>query len=300
MSRRLGRRLEAVLVRALLALLRALGPVRASNLGGAVARTIGPWLPVSRVAERNLRHAMPERGADERRRIIRSVWDNLGRTAAELPHLPALGPAAADGPGWEAEGLDILRERKAAGGPMILFSGHLGFWEMMPPLLARNAMPMASFYRAAANTEVDALINALRREAAGTDVPLFGKGAQGARAAMQYLGKGGWVGMLVDQKMNEGIEARLFGRPAMTATAAAAFALRFHCPLLPGHVVRVGPARWRLIVEPPLPVPAEGDPHARIAALTQAMNDCLERWIRERPEQWLWLHRRFPQEVYRT
>ena len=105
--------------------------------------------------------------------------------------------------------------------------------------------------------------------------------------------------MLVDQKMNEGIEARLFGRPAMTATAAAVFALRLRCPLLPVHAVRTGPARFRLVVEPPLPFPATGTPHADIAALTQAMNDCLERWVRAWPEGWLWLHRRFPQDVYR-
>lgn len=298
MSRRLLQWLEAVVVRGLLTLLRALGPVRASNLGGAVARVLGPWLPVSRIAERNLRHALPELDRKARRRIIRGVWDNLGRTAAELPHLAALGPAVGDGPGWEIDGLDILRQQKAAGGPMILLSGHLGCWEVMPPLLARNGMPIASFYRAAGNPRIDALITALRQQASGAPLPLFGKGAHGARAAMEYLAEGGWVGMLIDQKMNEGIEARLFGRPAMTATAAAAFALRFRCPLLPGRVVRLGPARWRLVVEPPLPLPAEGDTHARIALLVQAMNDCLERWIREQPEQWLWLHRRFPQEVY--
>ena len=106
--------------------------------------------------------------------------------------------------------------------------------------------------------------------------------------------------MLVDQKMNEGIEARLFGHPAMTATSAAAFALRFRCLLVPVHVGahRSGPLprrAWR----PPLPLPDSGDQHADIAALTQAMNDCLERWIRAWPEGWLWLHRRFPLEVYR-
>jgi KDO2-lipid IV(A) lauroyltransferase len=85
----------------------------------------------------------------------------------------------------------------------------------------------------------------------------------------------------------------------MTATSAAALALRFRCPLLPGRALRIGPARFRLVVEPPLPLPASGNVRADIASLTQAMNDCLERWIREWPEGWLWLHRRFPLEVYR-
>ena len=60
----------------------ALGPVAASNLGGRVARTIGPWLPVSRIAEVNLRRAFPELDAQARRRLLLGVWENLGRTAA--------------------------------------------------------------------------------------------------------------------------------------------------------------------------------------------------------------------------
>lgn len=302
MTRRLLRpmklRAEALLARAALALLRALGPARASNLGGAVARSIGPMLPVSRVADINLRHAMPELDAAARRRVIRGVWDNLGRTAAELPHVAVLGPAA-EGPGWVLEGVETLRACRDASGPVILFSAHLGCWESLPRAAAVEGMPIASFYRAAGNPEVDALIIAARRQAVGADMPFFAKGGKGARAAVAYLARGGRIGMLVDQKMNEGVEARLFGRPAMTTTSAAAFALRFRCRLVPAHVVRTGPARFRIVVEPPLPFPGTGDHHADILALTQAMNDCLEGWVRAWPEGWLWLHRRFPLAVYR-
>jgi KDO2-lipid IV(A) lauroyltransferase len=290
-------RAEALVARAALVLLRRLGPVRGSNLACAVARTIGPLLPVSRVADINLRHAMPELDAAARRRVIRGVWENLGRTVAELPHVATLGPTA-QGPGWEVEGGEILHRCRDAGGTMILFSGHIGCWELLPALLGQNGMPMASFYRAAGNPEVDALINAMRRDAVGTDVPFFNKSAKGAREAMLYLAQGGRVGMLVDQKMNEGIEARLFGQPVMTTTSPAAFALRFQCPMVPGHTIRIGPCRFRIVVEPPLPLPDSGDHHADILALTQTMNDCLERWIRAWPEGWLWLHRRFPMEVY--
>jgi len=291
-------RAEALAARCGLALLRRLGPVRASNLGGAVARAIGPLLPVSRIADINLRHAMPELDAPARRRVIRGVWENLGRTVGELPHVGALGHAA-QGPGWELEGSDILRACRDGGGAIILFSGHIGCWELLPRAAAVEGMPMASFYRAATNPEVDALINAMRREVAGTDMPFFNKSVRGAREAMLYLARGGRVGMLIDQKMNEGIETRLFGQPVMTTTSAAAFALRFKCPMLPGHTIRTGPARFRIVVEPPLKLPDSGDYHADVAALTQAMNDCLERWIREWPEGWLWLHRRYPLEIYR-
>ena len=296
--RRFRYRAEALFVAGALALLRRLGPVRASNLGGAVARTIGPLLPVSGVADINLRYAMPELDAAARRKVIRGVWENLGRTVGELPHLAHLGPAA-EGPGWEVAGEDVVRACREKSGPVIMFSAHIGCWEVMPRAMGQGGVPTATFYRAAANPEIDALIKDMRQAAVGADVPLFTKGGRGAREAMQYLAGGGRVGILIDQKMNEGIEARLFGRPAMTAASAAAFALRYRCPPVSGYAMRIGPARFRIVMQPGLPLPYTGNHQADIAALTQAMNDRLESWIRDWPEGWLWLHRRFPLEVYR-
>jgi len=288
-------RIEAAAVRAALRVLRALGPVRASNLGGAVTRGIGPLLPVSRVADANLRAALPELDAAARRRIVRGVWDNLGRTMGELPHLADLRPTAS-GPGWELVGADALQPLLAQPGPAILFSGHIGNWEMLPIAAAAAGVPFHSMYRIIENREIDALLLDLRRRAMRYDVQMFAKGPNGAKQAMKHLMAGGRLGMLMDQKMNDGIEARFFGRPAMTASALAVLALRLRCPVIPGWVQRLGPARFRVTCEAPLALPDTGDRTADIAALTQAMNDTLERWIRQRPEGWLWLHRRWPRD----
>jgi KDO2-lipid IV(A) lauroyltransferase len=290
---------EAALVRALFGMLRALPPASASTLAGLVARAIGPWLPVSRVADANLRAAMPALGVAARREVVRGVWENLGRTMGELPHLGALRETAS-GPGFEVQGGEHLRALADAGGPAMMASAHIGNWEMLPVICAAYGVRAASFYRAAANPLVDAAIMALRRRAmdqTGGAVPMFAKGASGGRAAAAHLARGGYLGLLMDQKLNDGIEARLFGLPAMTAPAAAAFALHFRCPLLTGHVERLGPARLRLVVGPPLPVPETGSRRGDILALTQSMNDEFERWIRARPESWLWLHRRWPTDV---
>ncbi len=286
-------RAEAALLRAAFGVLRALGPVGASNLAGGIARLAGPLLPVSRVADANLRAALPELDARARRRVIRGVWDSLGRTTGELAHLDALGETA-DGPGWEVSGAEILREAREAGGPVLFVSGHIGNWEVLPAMVARYGLPFASLYRASANRAVDAAIIGMRRRAIGCDVPMFPKGAAGARAAVRHLARGGHLGMLMDQKMNDGIEARFFGREAMTAPAPATLALRFGCRVIPGHVQRLGPARFRVVVEPPLPLPSSGVRQADVLALTQSINDVIERWVRERPESWLWLHRRWP------
>lgn len=284
-------RAEALLLRAALAGLGRLSPRRSARLVGVVLAAVGPLLPVSRVATANLRLARPMLDDAARRRIVRDVWRHLGQTMGELPHLHRL-PIAVEGAG-------LLRDLAAEGGPAILFSGHVGNWEMLPVACARQGVLFAPAYRAIANPHVDRLVAALRARAIGRAVPMFPKGSAGARGALRHLAGGGFLGLLMDQKLNEGIEVPFFGHGAMTAPALASLALRFRCPVVPGHVERLGPGELRLVVEPPLPLPDTGDRQADIATLTRAVNARLERWIADRPADWLWLHRRWPKTLYR-
>ncbi len=292
--------LEAALVAALLRGVASLPPAAASNLAGHVARTIGPHLPVSRIARANLAAALPELDAAAREHVVRDVWEQLGRTMGELPHVGRLQRDTPQGPGWELSGQDILADMIASGTGAILFSGHIGNWEMLPPAAAQCGAPVGILYRAAQNKLVDEAINRLRAQAAGQAPKMFAKGAPGARQAVAHLRAGGYLAMLVDQKLNEGIETPFFGLPAMTPPAAATFALHFGCPLIPAICRRIGPARLRLELEPPLPHPVSGSKAEKVAMLTGQVNDTLERWIRADPGAWLWLHRRWPKHVVAT
>jgi KDO2-lipid IV(A) lauroyltransferase len=294
---KLVHRIEGAAAQAAGWLLRRAGPVRASNLGGAVARQIGPMLPVSAVAHRNLTLAMPELDEASRRRIVRGIWDNLGRTAAEFPHVGHLEETPA-GPGWEVVGSEHIEALAARGGPALLFTGHISNWEVLPLATARKGVNFATLYRPADNPVIDAMILRMRRASPGANENLFPKGSHGARQTLLHLRQGGFVGLLQDQKMNDGIEVQFFGRPAMTASALAALAVKIRCPVLPTYAQRIGPARFRVTYEPPVPVPDTGDRNADVAALTQTVNDRLEAWIRAAPESWLWLHRRWPKENY--
>ena len=294
---KLAYRIEGAAARIALALLRALGPVRASNVCGGVARAVGPLLPVSRVADANLRMVLPELDGPARRRVVKGVWENLGRTAGEFAHVGQLEENGS-GPGWEVVGAEHIEALAARGGPAILFTGHIGNWEVLPLATARKGVQFATLYRPADNPLIDQIILELRRASEGANEKLFPKGAQGARQTLLHLRQGGYVGLLQDQKMNDGIEVRFFGRPAMTASALAALALRLGCPVLPTYAQRIAPARFLVTYERPVPLPQTGDRAADVAALTQAVNDRLEAWIRARPESWLWLHRRWPKEAY--
>ena len=217
------------------------------------------------------------------------MWDNLGRVTAEYPRLRKIRVFEPGGR-VETHGFEHIDQAVAAGRRMIIFSGHLANWEIGMLAAVQYGISVSQIYRAANNPLVDRMITRFRGDA-GELIP---KGAGGARGAIATLRRGAHLTMLADQKMNDGIPVPFFGRRAMTAPALAALALRFDCDVLPARVERLGGAHFRLTVFPPLALPRSGNSHADEAALLTQVNAILESWIRDRPEQWLWVHRRWP------
>ncbi len=102
--------------------------------------------------------------------------------------------------------------------------------------------------------------------------------------------------MLVDQKMNDGIAVPFFGRPAMTAPALAELALRHNCPVVAARVTRVKGANFKMTALPPVRFEKTGDHKADVLAAMTQINNQVEQWVRDTPEQWLWLHNRWPND----
>jgi KDO2-lipid IV(A) lauroyltransferase len=286
---RLGQRLEAWGAALAFGALGWLPIDRASALGGALGRWLGPRLGISKRARINLRRAFPDLAEAAIEQIVTGMWDNLGRVAAEYPHLREIRVFAPGGR-VETHGLEYVDRAVAAGRRMIIFSGHIANWEIAALTAAQHGAPVTQIYRAANNPVVDRLIARFRGDC-GEYIP---KGAIAARRAFAVLSRGEHLTMLADQKLNEGIPVPFFGQPAMTAPALALLALRFDCDVLPARVERLEGANFRLTVFPPLPLPRSDDPQADVVALTAAVTATLEAWIRERPELWLWVHRRWP------
>jgi KDO2-lipid IV(A) lauroyltransferase len=271
------------------AALRALPLDIASAAGGALARWVGPRLGVSKRARRNLRAALPEVSTARIEAILRGMWDNLGRVAAEYPHLRHIRVFPPDGR-VETRGIEHLDRALAAGRPVILFGGHLGNWEIAALAAGQYGLDIAQIYRAANNPLVDRMISQFRGHR-GEFIP---KGVVASRRAIAALRRGAHLALLADQKLNDGIPVPFFGRPAMTAPALALLALHFDCTVLPARVERLQGARFRLTLYPRLELPKSGDRDADVATVMTAVNATLEGWIRERPEQWFWVHSRWP------
>jgi KDO2-lipid IV(A) lauroyltransferase len=271
---------EALGAYILFAIFRLMPPDAASNAGGAALRFLGPKMGVSRTARKNISRAFPEKSPQEIEEIVIGMWDNLGRVIAEYPHLQKLWPRL------EMRGMERVAAMK--GKPAIFFGGHIGNWELH--MLAAQAAGFGAtlVYRRPNNPWVDRLLQYARRCPGASYVP---KGAAGAREILSTLKRGGAVGILVDQKLREGLPVPFFGRDAMTAPAPALFALKLKCPLYPMRVERLGrSSRFRMTAYPPLDVGGADEREILVR-----MNALLESWIRERPEQWLWIHRRWPE-----
>lgn len=262
----------------------------ASAIGGLLARTIGPSLSVSDRAIVNLKRVYPDKSPSEITKIVKGMWDNLGRTAAEYPHAARINTIGPDARAV-VDRDDIFQNMVDRDGPCIIVSGHFANWEILPASAAQRGLRAVLVYRAANNPLVDWLF---RRRKGHAEASIAPKGIRGARILLKAMKEGKTVGILADQKMNDGIPVPFFGKDVMTAPALAELALRFGCPVVPVHVVRTKGARFKVVVEEPIEVMASGDRAADVLALMTQVNKRMERWVREAPEQWLWLHNRWP------
>ncbi len=285
--KKLQHKIEAAALSVLFRGFRTLPLDVSSFIGGLMGRAIGPFLSAHKTAKKNLEMIYPQMPLAQRQKILTRMWDNLGRVAAELPHLPD----------------DRLFKRITIVGnenipldkPCIFFSGHLGNWELTYPIAHKHGVPVTLIFREANNPYVDEMIRALRKSQSHDLIP---KGPKGAFRLVRALKKKESLAMLIDQKMNDGIEVPFFGRPAMTAPALAEFALRYDLPLIPARVVRKGGAHFHAKVYPPLEVERTGDREKDVLAIMTAVNLVVESWVREYPEQWFRVHRRWPKDAW--
>jgi len=261
-----------------------------SFLCGWACRLIGPKLSISNIARDNLSKALPDLAPLRREAIIADVWENIGRVAAEFPHIHWLINNRV-----EVVGVEHCRALRTDDKPGIFVSAHFGNWELAGAQGCHEGIPMVLVYRAANNPWVERLYQ-MGRSASATGGQIA-KGAQGGRQVLDVLRKGGHLGMLVDQKMNDGVAVPFFGRDAMTAPAVARMALKFRCPVVAARVKRLKGAHFRITFYPAFSLPQSGNTQADTLELMTSINDMVESWIREDPGQWLWLHRRWPKEA---
>jgi KDO2-lipid IV(A) lauroyltransferase len=289
-SRKLRYGAEAALFFLLMGLFRLLSLDAASRLGGWIGRNIFSRLPPNQIARQNLKAAFPEKTEAEIETVLEAMWDNLGRTVAEYPHLKKFNRV---GPGSriEVDGAAHIDTARYSGQGAMFLSAHLGNWEMMPMLGELLELDGATVVRHPNNPYVARWIGRQRAQRGPKDQ--IGKHS-GARRIFSQLRAGKVIYMLVDQRNDEGIAVNFFGRPAMTTPVPAALAMKTGAQILIAANRRKGrSANFEVTVRPGPQFISTGDAAADTRLLTERITAQVETIIRSDPSQWLWIHRRW-------
>jgi Kdo2-lipid IVA lauroyltransferase/acyltransferase len=279
----------------LLRAIRRTNPDRIADASARFLRRVGPFLPEHRIGRANLAAAYPEKSAAEIDEILAGVWDNLGRVAAEYAHLDRLWDHDLANP--TGSRIDIAAETVARferlrddGKPALIFAAHLANWELPGLAATAHGLETATLYRAPSIGDVAAAVRNVRASNMGT---LIETGYGAPSAVVGALERGLHVGMLVDQFLYQGIDVTFFGRRCKANPMVARLARYVDCPIHGTRVIRLPDHRFRLELTDAIAPVRDASGAIDIAGTTQAITTIVEGWVREHPEQWLWLHRRW-------
>lgn len=244
----------------------------------------------NKVAMFNLKRCFPQMSVRERRAVLSKMWTHFGRILGEFPHLSKMSDRI------EFVNKEFFTQAKNDKKAGLFFSAHMGNWEMFSIIVQSIGMPLHPVYRAANNPWAEKLIYQHRRTAG---VHLIPKGTVGARQMIELLDAGEHIAIMCDQKLREGIDVPFFGYPTPTAPAVASMALKWNVPIYPVLCTRTKGAHYRVEAFPPLMLLRSGDRQEEVLFVMKTINEKMEGWIKKHPEQWLWIHHRWPKEEYK-
>lgn len=279
---------EAALLFILFLFFKILPPATASNIGGWIGRTVGPKLAASRKARRHIKRALPDTTPQEQDDIIKGMWDNLGRVIAEYPHLEHISKTRTEI--IDLGQLDKFIQNEET--PILFIGGHLANWEINgAATLTQLNHPIDLTYRAPNNPWVAKILDKART--LNGRLKAYPKSRESGRLIMRTLKNAGSLGILIDQKYNEGIDVNFFDMPAMTNPIFVQLCQRYKCPLIPVRNERLNGCSFRLTSYPPLETFNADETPRPVEDVIKDAHQLLETWIKERPEQWMWLHHRW-------
>ena len=287
-------RLSAGTIRGLMNMVRWVGRERAERWSLRLARIIAPFMRESRMAANAIAAAFPEKSAEERRAILAGTWDNFAKVVVEFVFLDELAASfdyrrPTEGP-ITVSGLEQFLALRDDGKPAIVVAAHLANWEILGVVAQKYGLKSVLPFRAPGNFHLADDVLA-RREA------LMGRLVENNRGAVfeiaAALDRGEHLGMLVDQRLADGLRVPFFGRPALTNPMPAKLARHYDCPVHGARAVRLPGGRLHLELTGPIALARDKDGLIDVVAATAQINMIVEGWVREHPAQWFWLHDRW-------
>jgi len=261
-------------------------PVRvASELMALTARGFSRLVTNKDKIRSNLHAAFPELDDSSLDVLTGKIIANSGRLIAEIIKIRDFR-SGARGVAMNARGaLTYPIEQR---GKAIFVSAHLGNWELMPIMFHRNGLPLTIIHKKIRHPGIDDRLMSLRRETGATYV----EKSKALRTCAAALKRGESIALLVDQRVETGIEVEFFERLTIFTHFPARMALKFDCPIIVGEAVRLGPGRLEVVFHEPIWPDKQSGAQAE-RDLTQKMAKSIEGCIRRHPEQWFCNTRRW-------
>jgi Kdo2-lipid IVA lauroyltransferase/acyltransferase len=271
-------------------------PDKTANLFGRITRLIAPAMREQRIGRANLTAAFPEKSPKEIEEILAGVWENLGRVGAEFAHIDHIWDYVEEKPDpagrivISPRSVELFRQLRRDGKPALIFASHLANWELPALAAVAHKLETTILYRRPNIASADRIIQEMRQVKMGTLVPA---GRDAPLRLAEALKQGQHVAMLVDQYLTGGVEVTFFGRKTRANPMLARLLRQVECPVHGVRMIRLPKGRFRAEVTEEISPVRDSDGRIDVQGTTQAITNVVERWVREHPEQWLWLHRRW-------
>lgn len=245
----------------------------------------------------NLRIAFPEKSESERKKIALAHWENLGRVMAETMRVDQI---IADPSRLKIRNPKVFERYASKLGPIVGASLHVGNWELaIWPLTVAGANP-ACVYRSVNNPYIDSYLRYQRRDLYPGG--MFGRGKvegehdesqKTARVIMDFVRRGGRLGVVCDLYDRSGLPVPFFGKDARTVAIPAMIARRTGARIWMSRCMRIGKDSRFEIELKELRIPRTANHSEDVKWATAEMTRQFEEWVREMPEQWMWSNRRW-------
>jgi KDO2-lipid IV(A) lauroyltransferase len=281
---------------AMLSAARAFDPDKTAKFFGRASRFIGRRLREDRIGRENLKAAFPDKSPEEIERILDGVWDNLGRIGAEFAHLDHIWDYDPDHPDKDSRveftqrTKELFDQIRDDGKPALIFACHLGNWELPALAAVAHGLDAAILFRRPNSEAADRAIERTRAINMGTLIPA---GRDAPLRLAQALQEGKHVAMLVDQYLTNGVEVTFFGRKTTANPMLARLRRQVDCPIHGTRIIRLPNNRFRAELSEEVKPVFDAAGQIDVQGTMQAVTNVVEGWVREYPDQWLWLHRRW-------
>ena len=247
--------------------------------------------PLRRAALANLEIAFPEWSGKRREEVIGRMIQQVGWLAGEFSQLPKYSRENIEQI-VVIDGFENFDAAKRLGKGVLFLTGHMSAWELSSFAHALYGYPLHFLVRPVANRRVDALINGYRCLSGNRPIDKN----KSARAILKVLGEAGTVGILMDHNtsLDEGVFVNFFGAPASTSSGLARLALRTDAAVVPGFLIwDTARRKYRLRFEKAVELARTDNEEADVIENTQRFTQVIEEHVRQYPDQWLWVHKRW-------